>query len=33
MSIEIDPLTPVIGAEIHGSDLQDLTDSQYRDIW
>lgn len=33
MSIEIDPLTPVIGADIHGADLQDLTESQYQDIW
>lgn len=33
MSIEIDPLTPVVGAEIHGVALQDLTESQFQDIW
>ena len=33
MAIEIDPLTPVIGAEIHGAVLHDLAESQYQDIW
>jgi taurine dioxygenase len=33
MSIEIEPLTPVIGAEIHGPDLNSLSDSEFADIW
>ncbi|MEK9661714.1 MAG: TauD/TfdA family dioxygenase [Alphaproteobacteria bacterium] len=30
--MEIEPVTGVIGAEVHGADLEDLTDSQFADI-